>query len=74
MGEGGWHEVGKYVSESVRSAEGGIIRGAFRYRKIVGKKINSVDDAVSSGVWNVYSVVPIVFGSASNVPPGDAMG
>ena len=35
---------------------------------------NSVDDAVISGLRDVYSVAPIVFRGAANVPPGDSMG
>ena len=37
-------------------------------------KFNSVDDAVRSGLWDVYSVAPIVFRGPTDVPPGDAMG
>ena len=40
----------------------------------MGKKFNSLDDAVRSGIWDVYSVAPIVFGGAVDVPSGDAMG
>ena len=57
MGEGGWHGVGERVSksvdESVSGADGGIVRGAFRYGTIVGKKFNSFDDAFSSGFWDI---------------------
>ena len=38
------------------------------------EKKNSVDDAVSSGFQDVYSVAPIVFRGADDVPTGDAMG
>ena len=40
----------------------------------MGKKFNSVDNAVSSGHWDVYLVAPIVFRGAADVPTGDAMG
>ena len=40
----------------------------------MGKKINSVDDAVSSGFQDVYSVSTIVFKGAADVTPGDTMG
>ena len=71
---GGWPGVGKCVGESVCSADGGVSRGAFRCRKIVGKKSNSVDDAVRSGLWDVYLVAPIVFGGAAGASSGDDMG
>ena len=54
--------------------DGGIIRGTFRYRTILGGKFNCLDDAVCSGIWYVYLVAPIVFGGAADAPSGDAMG
>ena len=42
--------------------------------KIVEVKFNSFDDLFSSGFRGVYSVAPIVFRGAADVPPGDAMG
>ena len=40
----------------------------------MGKKFNSVDDSVGSDFQDVYSVAPIVFRSADDVPTGDAKG
>ena len=37
-------------------------------------KINSFDNAFSSGFQDVHFVAPIVFRSAADVPTGDAMG
>ena len=74
MGKRIWPGVGECVGESAGGADGGISRGAFRYVTIVGKKFNSVDDAFSSGLRDVYSVAPILFRGAANVPSRDAMG
>ena len=74
MGEGGWPGVDECIGENASGADGGVSRGAFRYETIVGKKFNSVDNAVCSGLRDVYSVVPIVFGGAADAPSGDAMG
>ena len=38
------------------------------------EKFNSVDNRVLLGLRDVYSVAPAVFGGASDVPSGDAMG
>ena len=46
LGEGGYHGVGKNVSESTSGADGGVGRGAFWKGTIVGGKFNSVDDLV----------------------------
>ena len=54
--------------------DGGIIRGTFRYRTILGGEFNCLDDAVCSGIWYVYLVAPIVFRGADDVPTGDAKG
>ena len=74
MGEGGWPGVDECIGENASGADGGVSRGAFRYETIAGKKFNSVDNAVCSGLRDVYSVVPIVFGGAADAPSGDAMG
>ena len=74
MGEGDWHGVGESVCESASIADGGVGRGPFGNGKIVGKKINSFDDAFSSGFQDVHSVASIVSRSATDVPTGDAMG
>ena len=74
LGKGGWHGVGERVGESASGADGGVGRGDVRYRTIVGRKFNSVDDLVRSGFWDVYSVAPIVFRGADDVPTDDAMG
>ena len=73
LGEGGWHGVGKRVSESASGADGVVVRGAFRNGKIVGKKLSSFYDALSLGFRDVHLVSPIVFRGAADVPPGDAM-
>ena len=74
LDEGGWHGVGESVGESAISADGGVGRGVFRNRAIVGETINSFDDAFSSDFWDVHLVAPIVFRSAADVPTGDDMG
>ena len=66
--------LGKCFGESASGADGSVSRGGFRYGTIVGKKFNCVDDAVRSGLQDVYSVAPIVSGGAADVPSGDAMG
>ena len=74
LGEGGWDGVGERVGQRASGANGGVGRGAFRYRTIVGKKFNSVDDAVRSGLRDVYSVAPLMLRGTADVPPGDTMG
>ena len=74
MGKGGWHGVYESVGESASGADGGVVRGAFWNRIIVGKKFNGFDDAFSSGFWYAHSVAPIVSRGTVDVPTGDAMG
>ena len=73
MGEGGWPGVGKFLIDSTSGADAGVSSRVFRYGTIVGK-FNSVDNRVLLGLRDVYSVAPTVFGGASDVPSGDAMG
>ena len=74
MGKGGWHGVGEIAGENTISDDGSVGRGDFGNGTIVGKIINSFDDAFSSVFQDVYSVAPIVFRSAADVPNGDTMG
>ena len=74
MCEGVWHGVNKSIGESANGADGGVGRRAFGNGTITGKKINSFDDAFSSGFGNLHPVETIVFMSAANVPTSDAMG
>ena len=73
LGKGGWHGVGECVGESASGVDGGVGRGVFRNRAIVGETINSFDDAFSSDFWDVHLVAPVVFRGAANEPSGDAM-
>ena len=73
MGKGDWHGVGKSDGESASGADGGVVRGYFGNGTIMGKKINSFDDAFSSGFQDVHSVAPIVIKGATYVLTGDAM-
>ena len=74
MGDGGWPGVGKCIGESASGTDSGVSRGDFSYGIIVGKKINSVDNAVRSGLQDVYSVAPIFFRVANDVSSSDSIG
>ena len=54
LGEGGWPGVGECVGESASGADGGVSRGAFRYRTIMGKN-STVLTMRSARVFGMYT-------------------
>ena len=54
LGKGEWHGVGERISESASGADGGVDRGDFKYRKIVGKNL-TVLTMRSARVFGMYT-------------------
>ena len=62
----------RWVQQGVGKVTGGlhsgIARGRFWHRKLVRKELDGLGCAFGAGLWNVYPVALVVFGSGTNVP------